>query len=158
MAATFLWVHQGIGRWQGAWVVLPTQISSDGLVSNKSTCQCRRCRRLRFNPWFRKIPRRRNDNPLQYSCLKNPMNKAAWRATVQRVAKSWTLLSDYTNWFSDTLSSICFACFSQRSSLWATYYPSRKFFPYLILLPSSTCSQELADRWNSIFLCFLHLI
>ena len=27
-------------------------------------------------------------NPLQYSCLENPMERAAWRATVYRVAKS----------------------------------------------------------------------
>ena len=27
-------------------------------------------------------------NPLQYSCLENPMNRRAWRATVQRVTKS----------------------------------------------------------------------
>ena len=26
-------------------------------------------------------------NPLQYSCLKNPMDRGTWRATVQRVAK-----------------------------------------------------------------------
>ena len=31
-----------------------------------------------------------NSNPLQYSCLENPMDKEAWRATVHRVAKSWT--------------------------------------------------------------------
>ena len=30
--------------------------------------------------------------PLQYSCLKNPMDKGAWRATVNGVAKSWTQL------------------------------------------------------------------
>ena len=30
------------------------------------------------------------DNPFQYSCLENPMNRGAWRATVHRVAKSWT--------------------------------------------------------------------
>ena len=29
-------------------------------------------------------------NPLQYSCLKNPMDRGAWWATVQRVANSWT--------------------------------------------------------------------
>ena len=28
-----------------------------------------------------------NDNPLQYSCLGNPMNRGAWRATVHRVTK-----------------------------------------------------------------------
>ena len=29
-------------------------------------------------------------NPLQYSCLKNPMDRGAWKATVHRVAKSKT--------------------------------------------------------------------
>ena len=29
-------------------------------------------------------------NPLQYSCLENPMDRGAWRATVHRVAKSQT--------------------------------------------------------------------
>ena len=28
--------------------------------------------------------------PLQYSCLRNPMDRGPWRATVLRVAKSWT--------------------------------------------------------------------
>ena len=28
-----------------------------------------------------------NDNPLQYSCLGNPMDRGAWWATVQRVAE-----------------------------------------------------------------------
>ena len=31
-------------------------------------------------------------NPLQYSCLENPMDRGAWQATVHRVAKSWTRL------------------------------------------------------------------
>ena len=30
------------------------------------------------------------DNPLQYSCLENPMDRGAWWATVHGVAKSWT--------------------------------------------------------------------
>ena len=29
-------------------------------------------------------------NPLQYSCLENPMDREAWWATVHGVAKSWT--------------------------------------------------------------------
>ena len=28
-------------------------------------------------------------NPLQYSCLENPMDRGAWQATVHGVAKSW---------------------------------------------------------------------
>ena len=31
-----------------------------------------------------------NDNPLQYSCLGNPMDRGAWRARVHGVKKSWT--------------------------------------------------------------------
>ena len=31
-----------------------------------------------------------NDNPLQYSCLGNPMNRGAWQATIHGVTKSWT--------------------------------------------------------------------
>ena len=34
-----------------------------------------------------------NVNPLQYSCLENPMGRGAWRATVLGVAKSQTQLN-----------------------------------------------------------------
>ena len=37
-----------------------------------------------------------NGNPLQYSCLENPMDGEAWETTVHRVAKSQTRLSDFT--------------------------------------------------------------
>ena len=37
-----------------------------------------------------------NGNPLQYSCLENPMDRGAWWATVHGVAKSQTRLSDFT--------------------------------------------------------------
>ena len=33
-------------------------------------------------------------SPLQYSCLENPMDRGAWRATVHGVAESQTRLSD----------------------------------------------------------------
>ena len=31
-------------------------------------------------------------NPLQYSCLENPMDREAWQATIHRIAQSWTQL------------------------------------------------------------------
>ena len=37
-----------------------------------------------------------NGNPLQYSCLGNPMDGGAWRAAVHGVARSQTRLSDFT--------------------------------------------------------------
>ena len=36
-----------------------------------------------------------NGNPLQYSCMENPMGGGAWYAAVQGMAKSWTCLSDF---------------------------------------------------------------
>ena len=40
------------------------------------------------------FPGEGNGNPLQCSCLKNPMDRGAWWATVHGVTKSWTGLSD----------------------------------------------------------------
>ena len=41
-----------------------------------------------------------NGNPLQYSCLENPMDRGAWQAAVHEVAKSRTRVSDFTFHFS----------------------------------------------------------
>ena len=68
----------GLGLVGGAFVVgLPRWLSGE-----ESACQYRR---QRFNPWVGKIPHPRegNGNPLQYSCLGNLMDRAAWWATVQ---------------------------------------------------------------------------
>ena len=47
-----------------------------------------------------------NGNPVQYSCLENPMDGGAWWATVHGVAKSWTRLSDFTFTFTFKDSSL----------------------------------------------------
>ena len=51
---------------------------------------------------------RGNGNPLQYSCLENPMDRGAWRATAHGVVKSRTRLSVqyYTPRYCDSGSSI----------------------------------------------------
>ena len=41
-----------------------------------------------FDPWVGKIPRGGHGNPLQYSCLENPMERRAWWVIVHGVAKS----------------------------------------------------------------------
>ena len=45
-------------------------------------------------PELGRSPGEGNGNPLQYSCLENPMSRSAWQATVHRVAKSRTQHSD----------------------------------------------------------------
>ena len=47
-------------------------------------------------PGLGRSPGEGNGNPLQDSCLENPMDGEAWWATVQGVAKSWTGLSNFT--------------------------------------------------------------
>jgi len=51
------------------------------------------------NEFFRNcsiLYREGNGNPLQYSCLENPMDGGAWEAAVHGVEKSLTRLSDFT--------------------------------------------------------------
>ena len=58
-----------------------------------------RCKRFRL-PKNKDLPyiedREGNGNPLQYSCLENPMDGGAWWAAVHGVSKSRTQLSDFT--------------------------------------------------------------
>ena len=65
-------------------------------------------RDLGLIPGLGRFPGEGNGNPLQYSCLENPMDGGAWQATVHGVAKSQTRLSDFTSltwhigsWFSN---------------------------------------------------------
>ena len=41
-------------------------------------------------PELGRSPGEGNDNPLQYSCLENSMDRGAWQAIVRGVTKSWT--------------------------------------------------------------------
>ena len=53
-------------------------------------------------PRLGRFPGRGNGNPLQYSCLDNPMDRRAWWATLHGVTKSQTQLSSGV---SETISS-----------------------------------------------------
>ena len=45
-------------------------------------------------PWVGRSSGEGSGNPVQYSCLGNPMDRGAWWATVRGVAKSWTQLGN----------------------------------------------------------------
>ena len=45
-------------------------------------------------PGSGRSPGGQHGNPLQYSCLENPMDRGVWQATVHGVAKSRAQLSD----------------------------------------------------------------
>ena len=45
-----------------------------------------------------RAPGKGNDHPLQYFCLGNPIARGAWQAALHGVTKSWTQLSDLTQY------------------------------------------------------------
>ena len=58
--------------------------------SKESTCQYRRRKDAGLIPGSGRFTGVGNGNPLQYSCLKNSMDRGAWWATVRGVTKSRT--------------------------------------------------------------------
>ena len=65
---------------------------SIGTSGKESACQCRKHETQVLCLGQEDSPRVGNGNPLQYSCLENPMDRGAWQTMVHRVAKSWTQL------------------------------------------------------------------
>ena len=64
---------------------------SGGSKDKASTCNTGD---LGLNPGSGRFPGEGNGNPLQYSCLENPMDRGAWWATVHEVVKSLKQQSD----------------------------------------------------------------
>ena len=48
-------------------------------------------------PGSGRFPGRGHGNPIQYSCLENPMDRGAWRATVRSIAELDMTKSTYTH-------------------------------------------------------------
>ena len=80
------------------------------------TCRCRRHKRHGFDPESGRSPGRGHANPLQYSCLENPMDREALQATVHSVTK-WTRLKQLST---HAESEIIFRCLTGKSyvTLW----------------------------------------
>ena len=47
-------------------------------------------KRYEFHLWVGKIPLGGHSNPLQHSCLENPMDRRTWRVIVYSISKSQT--------------------------------------------------------------------
>ena len=65
----------------------------DSSVGKESACHSGDTEDAGSIPGSGRSPGVGNDNPLQYFCLGNPMDRGTWQATVHRVAKSWARLS-----------------------------------------------------------------
>ena len=63
---------------------LHTKIDFGGSDSKESACNAGE---LVSTPESRRAPGGGNSNPLEYSCLENPMDRGAWKATVHGVER-----------------------------------------------------------------------
>ena len=52
-----------------------------GARGKEPACQCRRCKRPRFDPWVGKISWRRKWKPTRYSCLEKPVDRGLGNLT-----------------------------------------------------------------------------
>ena len=75
-------------------LVLPLSNSVVLVVKNRLPMQEMRVPSLGSISWLGRSPEGGHGNPLQYSCLENPMGRGAWRATVHGVTNSRTRLSN----------------------------------------------------------------
>ena len=80
------------------------------LRGKESACNAGDTGDLGLIPGSERSPGAGNGNPLQYSCLENPMDRGAWRAILHRVAKSWTRLkwlSVHARMYTHTWTCVC---------------------------------------------------
>ena len=82
--ARLTWLEINRGQWDWAFQVV--------LVVKNLCANAGDVRDAGLMPGFRRSPGGGNGNPLQYSCMENPMDRGDWQAMVSRVAKSWTQL------------------------------------------------------------------
>ena len=86
-----IFFYSVIGRINIVRYILPRGGFRGGSDNKESTCKAGD---LSLIPGLGRSPGEGNGNPLQYSCLENPMDREAWWATVHEVTKNRTQLSD----------------------------------------------------------------
>ena len=94
-------------------------------------------------PGSGRSPGERNGNPLQYSCLRNPMDRGAWWSTSHRVSKSQTPLS--THAWSQVWSP------SQGTSVMLRTWTSLKKLPWSVKLKAEEKTLGAYNCLNSKF-------
>ena len=115
-----------------------------GTSGKESTCQHRRPKRCRFNPCVWKSPWWGYGNPLQYSCLENPMDRGVWQANVHRVPKIQTWLKQLSMC---TCTCVC-VCVSAHTLLKAAWSGGRN---------EQMCYCKSYHHLNYFLLIFFHL-
>ena len=83
-------IGENLHEWGLGNVCLEIRASQVALVVKNPPANAADVRDLSLIPGLGKSPGGGLGNSLQYSCLENPMDRGAWRATDRRVSKNWT--------------------------------------------------------------------
>ena len=95
-----------------------------------------------------------NGNPLQYSCLENPVDRGAWWAAVHRVTQSWTRLKQLSihaciaEGNGNPLQCSCLENPRDRGAWWAAVYEVSQGQTRLKRLSSSSSERGLIQGSN----------
>ena len=82
----------GLNVW--AYIQEGTEFSQEWLSGKESACSAADVCSI---PGLERSPGEWNGNPLQYSCLGNPMDREAWQATVQGILKESDTIEQLNN-------------------------------------------------------------
>ena len=85
-------------------------------------------------------------NPLQYSCLENPMDRGAWWATVQGVTKSQTQLKQLSR-HATYFKSPNWSEFNSVDQIFSTQYLSREKEREWVCVCVCVCTHALSHVW-----------
>ena len=88
-------------------------------------------------------PRAGHGNPLQYSCLENPVDRGAWWATVHRVTKGQT-------WLKRLSTHLCTQNHYPNHDVKHFYHPRKISHSCLQLIP------DLSSGLRQLLTCFYH--
>ena len=121
------------------WLEIVDGVPGGSVLKIYLTAQERLERRASI-PGSGRSPGEGNGNPLQYSCLENPMDRRAWRATVPGVAESYTaqhtlfmtllFCSWESSYFGLNVKWICSSLWGHALPVWGSWLVFVGIFDY----------------------------
>ena len=129
----------------------------DGSAGKEFTCNAGDMGDAGLIPGSRGYLEEENGNPVQYSCLKNPMDRGAWHAKVRGVTESWKWLSDWCMQAISQDSGLC-PCLILHAFLLLSVHPGTPTLPWklspgtvVLLAPDHFPCCPLHPYWVSLF-------